>query len=219
MSDPESTDRHPPLAGVVGWPVAHSKSPLIFAHWFAEAGIHPYYFILTHVVDEEVEDYDETLDMIRNLAHLPPPATVIGTPVNQPVLGLSFARLNLARRIAPASAKAPQDTASTQNWPEPTSTPPNSIPAFSTSIDGATPKEIRSDMESNSAPKLEVALRSRATMPSRVSSRPHQTISQAANSILPNCVETIDDRPSTRLRAVTLLGMVYRIFNNGRKPA
>ncbi len=39
MSDPESTDQRPPLAGVVGWPVAHSKSPLIFAHWFAEAGI------------------------------------------------------------------------------------------------------------------------------------------------------------------------------------
>ena len=39
MSDPESTDQRPPLAGVMGWPVAHSKSPLIFAHWFAEAGI------------------------------------------------------------------------------------------------------------------------------------------------------------------------------------
>jgi shikimate dehydrogenase len=28
-------DPRPPLAGVVGWPVAHSRSPLIFAHWFA----------------------------------------------------------------------------------------------------------------------------------------------------------------------------------------
>jgi len=34
-----STDARPLLAGVMGWPVAHSKSPLIFAHWFAETGI------------------------------------------------------------------------------------------------------------------------------------------------------------------------------------
>ncbi len=38
-SDPGTTGQHPLLAGVVGWPVAHSKSPLIFGHWFAEAGI------------------------------------------------------------------------------------------------------------------------------------------------------------------------------------
>jgi len=39
MSDPDSADRRPLLAGVVGWPVAHSKSPSIFAHWFATTGI------------------------------------------------------------------------------------------------------------------------------------------------------------------------------------
>jgi shikimate dehydrogenase len=43
MSDTRATDARttdgPLLAGVVGWPVAHSKSPLIFAHWFAETGI------------------------------------------------------------------------------------------------------------------------------------------------------------------------------------
>jgi shikimate dehydrogenase len=38
-TDPGTTDQRPLLAGVVGWPVAHSKSPLIFAHWFAETGI------------------------------------------------------------------------------------------------------------------------------------------------------------------------------------
>ena len=39
MSEARTSDDRPLLAGVVGWPVAHSKSPLIFAHWFAETGI------------------------------------------------------------------------------------------------------------------------------------------------------------------------------------
>jgi shikimate dehydrogenase len=38
MSDPGTPDSRPLLAGVMGWPIAHSKSPLIFAHWFAEMG-------------------------------------------------------------------------------------------------------------------------------------------------------------------------------------
>jgi len=33
------TDTRPLLAGVTGWPVAHSRSPLIFAHWFARHGV------------------------------------------------------------------------------------------------------------------------------------------------------------------------------------
>lgn len=33
------TDTRPLLAGVMGWPIAHSKSPLIFGHWFAEMGV------------------------------------------------------------------------------------------------------------------------------------------------------------------------------------
>ena len=39
MSDSRGKDDRPLLAGVIGWPVAHSKSPLIFGHWFAETGI------------------------------------------------------------------------------------------------------------------------------------------------------------------------------------
>ena len=33
------TDRRPLTAGVVGWPITHSKSPLIFEHWFHRHGI------------------------------------------------------------------------------------------------------------------------------------------------------------------------------------
>ena len=39
MTTSASSDTRPPLAGVTGWPVAHSRSPLIFAHWFARHGI------------------------------------------------------------------------------------------------------------------------------------------------------------------------------------
>jgi len=39
MSEARTTTTRPLRAGVIGWPVAHSKSPLIFAHWFAETGI------------------------------------------------------------------------------------------------------------------------------------------------------------------------------------
>jgi shikimate dehydrogenase len=33
------TDERPLLAGVMGWPVKHSRSPLLFGHWFARHGI------------------------------------------------------------------------------------------------------------------------------------------------------------------------------------
>lgn len=39
MTSRPATDPRPLLAGVMGWPVAHSRSPLIFAHWFARHGI------------------------------------------------------------------------------------------------------------------------------------------------------------------------------------
>jgi shikimate dehydrogenase len=33
----------PPLAGVIGWPVAHSRSPRLHGHWLARYGIDGYY--------------------------------------------------------------------------------------------------------------------------------------------------------------------------------
>jgi len=39
MTATEDLDDRPLLAGVMGWPITHSKSPQIFAHWFAETGI------------------------------------------------------------------------------------------------------------------------------------------------------------------------------------
>ncbi len=37
------TDAAPPLAGVVGWPIAHSRSPLLHGHWLARYAIAGYY--------------------------------------------------------------------------------------------------------------------------------------------------------------------------------
>ena len=34
------------LAGVMGWPVAHSRSPLIHNHWIAEYGLSGAYVLL-----------------------------------------------------------------------------------------------------------------------------------------------------------------------------
>lgn len=41
------TQPHPyRLAGIMGWPVAHSRSPLIHNHWIAEHGLHGAYVLL-----------------------------------------------------------------------------------------------------------------------------------------------------------------------------
>jgi shikimate dehydrogenase len=45
MSDPQTDDR-PLTAGVMGWPVAHSKSPRLFEHWFARHGVDGRYILL-----------------------------------------------------------------------------------------------------------------------------------------------------------------------------
>lgn len=36
----------PPIAGVIGWPIGHSRSPLMHNHWLAEAGIEGRYVAL-----------------------------------------------------------------------------------------------------------------------------------------------------------------------------
>ena len=34
---------HAPLAGVIGWPIAHSRSPLLHGHWLRRYGLPGYY--------------------------------------------------------------------------------------------------------------------------------------------------------------------------------
>lgn len=39
----ESQPAHVPLAGVIGWPIAHSRSPLLHGHWLARYGLPGHY--------------------------------------------------------------------------------------------------------------------------------------------------------------------------------
>jgi shikimate dehydrogenase len=41
-----SNDKHYILAGVMGWPVAHSRSPAIHGHWIRQHGLHGDYVLL-----------------------------------------------------------------------------------------------------------------------------------------------------------------------------
>ncbi|MEM9044137.1 MAG: shikimate dehydrogenase [Pseudomonadota bacterium] len=54
------TDPRPLTAGVMGWPITHSKSPLIFAHWFGLAGLNGRYCHLA-VSEDDFEAVATTL--------------------------------------------------------------------------------------------------------------------------------------------------------------
>lgn len=41
-----ASDKHYTLAGVMGWPVAHSRSPAIHGHWIRQYGLHGNYVLL-----------------------------------------------------------------------------------------------------------------------------------------------------------------------------
>ncbi len=60
MTDPAAANNRPLLAGVMGWPIVHSKSPRIFDHWFAETAIPGTYTRLA-VKPEEFADTFRTL--------------------------------------------------------------------------------------------------------------------------------------------------------------
>lgn len=54
------TDKRIPLAGVIGSPVAHSKSPLLHRHWLRTYGIRGHY-IPMDIASEDLEDAFRTL--------------------------------------------------------------------------------------------------------------------------------------------------------------
>ncbi len=89
MTDPGTTDQRPLLAGVMGWPVAHSKSPPIFAHWFAETGIAGAYTRFA----VPPEDFEETYRAL-------PKAGLRGVNVTLPH---KLAALDLADEASPAA--------------------------------------------------------------------------------------------------------------------
>ena len=54
------SDNKIPLAGVIGHPIAHSKSPALFRHWFKELGIRGHY-IPMDVVESDLVDVLRTM--------------------------------------------------------------------------------------------------------------------------------------------------------------
>lgn len=54
------SDNRIPLAGVIGHPIAHSKSPALFRHWFKELGIRGHY-IPMDVVESDLVDVLRTM--------------------------------------------------------------------------------------------------------------------------------------------------------------
>ena len=54
------SDTRIPLAAVLGHPVAHSKSPALFRHWFREMGVRGHY-IPIDVVDQDLEEVLRTM--------------------------------------------------------------------------------------------------------------------------------------------------------------
>ena len=51
------------LAGVMGWPVGHSRSPIIHSHWMSELGLHGAYVLLP-VVPEKLEQALRALPLL-----------------------------------------------------------------------------------------------------------------------------------------------------------
>ena len=54
------SDAKIPLAGVIGHPISHSKSPALFRHWFRELGVRGHY-IPIDIVDQDLEDVLRTM--------------------------------------------------------------------------------------------------------------------------------------------------------------
>lgn len=54
----------PPLAGVLGWPIGHSRSPRLHGHWLARYGLPGHYVAL----DVRPDDFDEAFRALPKLA-------------------------------------------------------------------------------------------------------------------------------------------------------
>jgi shikimate dehydrogenase len=88
MSDPKTFS----IAGLLGWPVAHSRSPVIHNHWLAQYGI-PGRYVLFPVPPEKLEA------AVRGIAALGIRGCNVTTPHKQAVFPLLDRVNDLARTI------------------------------------------------------------------------------------------------------------------------
>ena len=80
------------IAGLIGWPVAHSRSPIIHNHWLAEHGI-PGRYVLFAVPPEKLEP------AVRGMAALGLRGCNVTTPHKQAIFPLLDRVDDLARKI------------------------------------------------------------------------------------------------------------------------
>jgi len=93
------SDERPLLAGVMGWPVKHSRSPLLFGHWFAQHGIAGAYVRLA------VREADfETV--LRALPKAGFRGVNVTLPHKLPALALADEATQAARAIGAANTRA-----------------------------------------------------------------------------------------------------------------
>jgi shikimate dehydrogenase len=85
-----------PLAGVVGFPVSHSKSPRLHGHWLAKYGIEGYYVPL-HVAPNNLAN---TLKSMQNMGFVGCNVTI---PHKEAALALAQHVTDAARRIGAAN--------------------------------------------------------------------------------------------------------------------
>lgn len=131
-----------------------------------------------------------------------PPAMVMGNPTKCVFM---FWELNLARRKVPEITKSKVKTA-----------PQRPIRSCSrpvyTRTAGTTPKDTKSQRESNSFPKPDTTSNLLASLPSKKSIHPAKTINTAAHSNWSFKVNISAEYPKIRFANVRALGMVFTIF-------
>ena len=76
------SDTRIPLAGVIGSPVAHSKSPRLFAHWLRTHGVRGHYIPM----DIAQDDLAQVLKMLPKMGFVGANVTI---PYKETVLGLA----------------------------------------------------------------------------------------------------------------------------------
>jgi shikimate dehydrogenase len=86
----------PPLAGVVGWPIGHSRSPVLHGHWLARYGIRGHYVPLA----VRPEDLREALAVLPKLGFRGVNVTI---PHKEAALALCSEATEQARRIGAAN--------------------------------------------------------------------------------------------------------------------
>ena len=97
MSDTDpALPRHAPIAGVIGWPVAHSRSPRLHGHWLSRYGIEGYYI----PVPVRPEDLAEVLRAMPRMGFVGANVTI---PHKESVLALADVVTDRAALIGAAN--------------------------------------------------------------------------------------------------------------------